>query len=66
MALCAMYIAMLLTSWGSRQEIEDTKLSYDLSIQAVWFKIITEWLTIILYLWTLIAPYVLTDRDFGY
>jgi hypothetical protein len=66
MASCSMYMAMLLTDWGSRQQADDTMDSYDLSVQAMWIKIITEWLTGLLYMWTLVAPYLLPGRDFGY
>ena len=33
---------------------------------AVWVKIVSSWLCAGLYIWTLIAPVVLVDRDFGY
>ena len=33
---------------------------------AVWVKIVSSWLCGGLYLWTLVAPIVLQDRDFGY
>jgi len=67
----AMYMAMLLTNWGSRQGVEDEThggggdTAYNLSVETMWVKIITEWVTGILYIWTLIAPYVLTSRDFA-
>jgi len=63
MATCSMYLAMLLTSWGSSTESSGT--SYDLSDTAMWIKIVTQWVCILLYAWTLLAPYVLQDRDFS-
>jgi hypothetical protein len=33
---------------------------------AMWVKIISSWLCAALYTWTLVAPAILSDRDFGY
>ena len=33
---------------------------------AVWVKIVTSWLCVGIYVWSLIAPAVLSDRDFGF
>ena len=35
-------------------------------MSAVWVKIISSWLCFGLYMWTLVAPMVLTDRDFSF
>lgn len=32
---------------------------------AVWVKITSSWVCLLLYLWTLVAPLVLTNRDFS-
>jgi hypothetical protein len=32
----------------------------------MWVKIISSWLCAALYTWTLVAPAILSDRDFGY
>jgi hypothetical protein len=32
---------------------------------SVWVKMISSWLVILLYFWTLIAPIVLPDRDWN-
>jgi len=63
MAVASMYVAMLLTSWGSETGTSGT--SYDLSEVAMWIKIVSLWITILLYTWTLVAPYLFPDRDFG-
>jgi len=67
MTAAAMYMAMLLTNWGSLQQVENpgSSISYDLSVESMWVKIVTEWLTGLLYIWSLIAPYVLTNREFS-
>jgi len=69
MAASAMYMAMLLTSWGSTQEVVSSDygipspVAYDLNVESMWIKMVTQWTTIGLYLWTLLAPYVCTSRE---
>lgn len=72
MCLCSMYMAMLLSNWGSSQGAQDasdddslSKTAYDLSLESMWIKIITQWITMFLYLWTLVAPVVCSSRDFS-
>ncbi|XP_009644129.2 serine incorporator 2 [Egretta garzetta] len=50
--LAALYIMMTLTNWYSPWT-------------AVWVKICSSWAGLLLYLWTLVAPLVLPDRDFS-
>lgn len=71
MAMGAMYMAMLLTNWGSRQEAQNDAHGTDaddvlqLSKESMWVKIVSQWLTGILYTWSLLAPWLFPDRDFG-
>jgi len=71
MACAAMYMAMLLTTWGSTQDVSareqgsHSKVAYDLNKASMWIKISTQWATILLYTWTLVAPLVLKNRDFS-
>eukprot|EP00456_Euglypha_rotunda_P043040 TRINITY_DN33629_c0_g1_i2.p1 TRINITY_DN33629_c0_g1~~TRINITY_DN33629_c0_g1_i2.p1 ORF type:complete len:108 (-),score=11.97 TRINITY_DN33629_c0_g1_i2:76-399(-) len=71
LASASMYMAMLLTNWGSREEAESdsgantSDTAYNLSVEAMWVKIVTQWVSGILYTWSLVAPYVLKDRDFS-
>lgn len=53
-ALGGMYMSMFYTNWA---------LTYTLSNTSI--KIISQWVCGILYLWTLIAPVMLVDRDFS-
>lgn len=62
MATAAMYMAMLITNWGFAQG-EAHNQAYDVSEASMWIKIVSQWLTMILYTWTLVAP-LLLDRDF--
>ncbi|KAG8143236.1 putative Serine incorporator 2-like protein [Naja naja] len=58
--LASLYIMMTLTNWPneSRQELTSPWT-------AVWVKISSSWVGLLLYLWTLIAPLALPDRDFS-
>ena len=60
-ALASMYIAMLMTGWGSGGEEKDL---LDVGWTSMWVKIICQWATAGLYLWTLVAPALYPDRIF--
>lgn len=62
-ALATLYVMMCLTNWFKPDSNLETMSS---NSAAVWVKIISSWLCAGLYIWTLIAPIVLSDRDFGY
>jgi len=65
MAAGSMYMAMILTNWSSRQEVQNSQKSYDVGAENMWIKITSQWLTCLLYIWSLVAPILLKDRDFG-
>lgn len=56
MASGSIYMSMLLTNWGTH--------SGEKSNAQMWVSIISQWISIIVYAWTLIAPSCLPDRDF--
>ena len=58
-----MYLAMLMTGWGS---VTEAKNLIDVGWTSVWVKLMSQWATAALYLWSLIAPVFLPDRDFGF
>ena len=63
-ALSTLYIMMTLTNWyspGDNVSIE----SISANMGAVWVKIISAWLCAGIYVWTLVAPIILPDRDFS-
>eukprot|EP01125_Pyxidicula_operculata_P000432 TRINITY_DN10464_c0_g1_i1.p1 TRINITY_DN10464_c0_g1~~TRINITY_DN10464_c0_g1_i1.p1 ORF type:complete len:452 (-),score=77.54 TRINITY_DN10464_c0_g1_i1:122-1477(-) len=65
--LATMYLAMVLTNWGLvTQQDDETKnsLSVDQGIAAVWVKVVSSWITIGLYIWSLLAPIIFPDRVF--
>eukprot|EP00092_Neocalanus_flemingeri_P013899 GFUD01014994.1.p1 GENE.GFUD01014994.1~~GFUD01014994.1.p1 ORF type:complete len:483 (-),score=142.22 GFUD01014994.1:484-1932(-) len=62
-ALATLYVMMTLTNWYSPS---GDLASYSSNSAAMWVKIVSSWLAGAIYLWTLIAPAVLQDREFGY
>lgn len=60
--LASLYIMMTLTNWYSPDADFKTMTS---KWPAVWVKITSSWVCLLLYLWTLVAPLVLTNRDFA-
>ncbi|KAH0466057.1 hypothetical protein IEQ34_006160 [Dendrobium chrysotoxum] len=61
-ALASMYSAMLLTGWSS--STSGTSEQINVGWTSVWIRICTQWATAALYLWTLVAPLILSDREF--
>uniref|UniRef100_A0A4W3IM51 Serine incorporator 3 n=1 Tax=Callorhinchus milii TaxID=7868 RepID=A0A4W3IM51_CALMI len=59
--LASLYIMMTLTNWYSPDADFKTMTS---KWPAVWVKISSSWVCLLLYVWTLVAPLVLTNRDF--
>jgi energy-converting hydrogenase Eha subunit E len=59
------YIAMLLTNWGA-PVIDGAKFfDFQEGSRSMWIKLATAWVTMGLYVWTIIAPTVCPDRDFS-
>ncbi|XP_034056015.1 serine incorporator 1 [Gymnodraco acuticeps] len=59
--LASLYIMMTLTNWYS----PDADYTVTSSWPAVWVKITSSWVCLALYVWTLVAPMILTNRDFS-
>lgn len=62
MILVSMYFSMLLTNWGAAN-IDGS--AYDNNSSSKWVKFVALWLTVIFYIWSLIAPKVCKGRDFS-
>ncbi|XP_010629762.1 serine incorporator 3 isoform X1 [Fukomys damarensis] len=60
--LASLYIMMTLTNWYSPDAKFQTVSN---KWPAVWVKISSSWMCLLLYVWTLVAPLVLTNRDFS-
>ncbi|XP_029358390.1 serine incorporator 1-like isoform X2 [Echeneis naucrates] len=59
--LASLYIMMTLTNWYS----PNTDYTIISKWPAVWVKITSSWVCLSLYIWTLVAPMLLTNRDFS-
>ncbi len=62
-ALASMYIAMLMTGWGSGGVLKD---QIDVGWTSVWVKTLSGWAAAGLYCWTLLAPALFPDREFSF
>lgn len=61
-ALATLYVMMTLTNWYKPTSDLSTLSSNEAS---VWVKIISSWICLALYFWSLVAPILLPDRDFN-
>jgi len=63
------YMAMLLTNWGASEGAHGNENGF-VSEASMWVKIVSQWLTILLFTWTIVAPRVMEemgwDRDFDF
>jgi len=68
--LASMYLGMVLTNWQSisfftGQGLDDgTYYFIDQGMSAVWVKMVSSWVTLLLFIWTMIAPIVFPNRKF--
>ncbi|XP_053575687.1 serine incorporator 3 [Bombina bombina] len=62
MCLASLYIMMTLSNWYSPDADFKTMTS---KWPAVWVKISSSWVCLLLYLWTMVAPIILPNRDFN-
>lgn len=60
--LASLYIMMTLTNWYKPESSDIHNLTN--SGVAVWIKITSSWMGLLLFIWTLIAPVLFPDRDF--
>ena len=80
MTIGSIYMAMLLTDWGTKDLTENNHnhnhnhnqtAFHNININitggrtGMWVKIVSEWLTMILYSWTLVASRCFPDRQFS-
>lgn len=59
MAAASMYLAMLITNWG---DSHGSSTSYDSGDTSTWIRIASQWVTMLLYIWSLVAPLACPDR----
>lgn len=56
LALAGAYMAMVITNWGNPDGVPDAKTDATAGRESMWLKIVAQWLTMILYMWSLWAP----------
>ncbi|KMQ93022.1 putative serine incorporator-like isoform 1 protein [Lasius niger] len=61
-ALATLYVMMTLTNWYKPNSSLDT---LNANAASMWVKIISSWMCLTLYVWSLIAPAVFPNRDFS-
>jgi len=61
-ALATLYVMMTLTNWFTPNS---SLSSLSANVSSVWIKIVSSWICAAIYIWTLVAPIVLPDRDFS-
>ncbi|RDB31006.1 Membrane protein TMS1 [Hypsizygus marmoreus] len=68
-AIAAMYVAMLLTDWNvvSKHPISgpvdpDADVYIGRSEVAMWMRVVSSWVCMLLYIWSLLAPALMPDR----
>jgi hypothetical protein len=61
-ALASLYVMMTLTNW-LRPEGSSTA-TFNRNPASMWVKIVSSWLCVGLYIWTLLAPILLPNREF--
>lgn len=65
--LATLYLMLVLTDWYSPKSTGSTVTEFTYTTKtAMWVKITTSWICYLLYGWTLVAPAMFPDRDFGY
>lgn len=71
MVLCSMYMVMTIVNWDTDLTSKNSTLeNFGTGSTVVWVKIVAQWLAIVLYIWTLIAPKCMAacgvERDFDF
>jgi hypothetical protein len=61
--LIAGYYAMVLTNWATLQS-SNSIASPKTGTEAMWIQAAAQWIAILMYIWSLLAPKILTDREF--
>jgi len=63
-AMGSMYVGMLLTNWMTLTGIHHNVV-VDYGQASYWVKLVSSWVTLLLYGWTLVGPVLLPDREWA-
>jgi len=63
--LGSLYLAMLMSDWATIVPEGANYQSVDFGQGSLWVKTVSSWLVILVFIWTLVAPVVFPDREFG-
>lgn len=55
---------MLLTNWGNPTVFDDTVDFYQSNGTSFWIKLAAQWMSMAIYLFSMIAPVIFRDREF--
>jgi len=65
-AIASMYVAMLLNDWNVVSDIskspDPNNIYIGRSEVAMWMRVVSSWICMLLYIWSLIAPVLMPDR----
>ena len=63
-AFASMYLMMVLTDWGMIRDGHQADFHVGRGEASTWVKIVSAWLSAALYIWSLVAPLCLPNREF--
>eukprot|EP00657_Telonema_sp_P-1_P008119 TRINITY_DN28721_c0_g1_i1.p1 TRINITY_DN28721_c0_g1~~TRINITY_DN28721_c0_g1_i1.p1 ORF type:complete len:117 (+),score=21.46 TRINITY_DN28721_c0_g1_i1:338-688(+) len=66
MMLASMYMTMVLCSWEVESPESSTLQNFGINKWSMVVKLVSQWVAVALYLWTLVAPKVLVGRKFDF
>lgn len=64
LVLAAMYYSMLLTNWGNPTIFDETVAFYSSNETSFWVKLVAQWISTGIYLFSMFAPMIFPDREF--
>lgn len=65
MTCAAIYYAMLLTNWGSPVYLTQNAYFFSPNNTSYWCQLTAMWVSMAIYLFSLLAPVLFPDRHFG-
>eukprot|EP00056_Hartaetosiga_gracilis_P000901 m.41249 g.41249 ORF g.41249 m.41249 type:complete len:435 (+) comp10408_c0_seq1:74-1378(+) len=63
--LAAFYLMMLITDWANIKDGHNADNHVGSGMASVWVQVVSSWIAALLYIWTLVAPICLPNRDFS-